>query len=260
MHPRLFNQPFLNTCGLCIGVGLILCFAVARHYAGVKKANFNYARFLERSSYVAIAFGFISAAVFQALYNYIEKPAAGFRITGSVTFLGGLIGGVAAFLGIYFAVVRKRFGPRLIEVMPVAPLCISIAQVFGRLGCFFGGCCYGIRTNSWLGLRFPNLGYKALPTQLFEAAFLLVLFAALYFLVMKRRFVQSCAFYMLSYGGFRFLIEFIRDDPRGALVGSLSPSQFWALLLIAGSLPVYFATEHILKAYHANNHLSDKFL
>lgn len=258
MYPHLFDKTFLNTCGSCIAIGLILCFVVGRYYARVKGMNRDYARALERSAYVAIAFGFVSAAVFQAFYNYLENPSAGFHITKNVTFLGGLIGGIAMFLLLYLAVVRRKFGARLIEAGPVAPLCISIAQVFGRMGCFFGGCCYGKPTNGLLGVRFPNLGYKALPTQLFEAAFLLTLFVVLFYLVMKRNFKQSFALYMLCYGIFRFCIEYIRDDPRGALIGSLSPSQTISLLMIAGSVPVYYITAHLLKAYRANPRLTDK--
>ena len=37
--------------------------------------------------------------------------------------------------------------------------------------------------------------------------------------------------YLVSYGIFRFLIEFLRDDERGAFIGNLSPSQFWSVLM-----------------------------
>jgi phosphatidylglycerol---prolipoprotein diacylglyceryl transferase len=258
MYPKLFNQPYLNTNGLCIGIGLIVCFAVFRHFARVKKMHHRFARALELNAYVAIALGLVSAAVFQAWYDYIEHPSAGFHITMSVTVLGGLIGGVAAFLAGYFSFVRPSHGPRMVEVGAVAALCISIAQAFGRLGCLFGGCCYGKPTSSWLGVRFPNLGHAALPTQFFEATFLFLLFAVMRHLVMRRGFTQSFALYMLAYGVFRFFIEFIRDDPRGRLVGSLSPSQTLSLLMVAGSVPVYFAMKKQLSIYRDNPKLTNK--
>ncbi|MFO1484678.1 MAG: prolipoprotein diacylglyceryl transferase family protein [Verrucomicrobiaceae bacterium] len=257
MYPKLFNQPYLNTNGICIGIGLILCFAVGRHFVRVKKMNRDFARALERNAYFAIAFGFFSAAVFQAWYDYIEHPAAGFHITGSVTFLGGLIGGVATFLAGYFAFVRPKHGPRMVEVGAIAALCISIAQACGRVGCFFGGCCYGKPTSSWLGVRFPKLNHPAMPTQLFEAAFLFFLFAVMFHLV-KRGFTQSFALYMAAYGVFRFFIEFIRDDPRGRLIDPLSPSQTISLLMIAGAMPVYFVMKKQLSVYRGNSRLTNK--
>ena len=42
--------------------------------------------------------------------------------------------------------------------------------------------------------------------------------------------------YMGSYGLWRFLIEFLRDDHRGELVGALTPSQFWSILLVVGAI------------------------
>lgn len=258
MYPHLFNRPYLNTNGICVGIGLILCFAVGRHFAHVKGMDRSYVRALEWSAYAAIAMGFASAALFQAWYNYIEHPAAGFRITKSVTVLGGLIGGTGAFLIGYFAFVRPRFGPRIVEVGAVAALCISIAQACGRIGCFLGGCCYGKPTDSWLGVRFPNLDHAVLPTQLFEAAFLSLLFAVTYHLVMRRGFTQSFALYMLCYGMFRFFIEFIRDDPRGRLIDPLTPSQTISLLMIAGSVAVYFVMKKQLVIYRGNSKLTDK--
>ncbi len=258
MYPNLFNLPFLNTCGLAICVGLFLSTLVGRHYVRIKRIDPKFADFGEVNAYLAIGFGFVSAAFFQAIYNYIENPSAGFHITSDITFLGGLIGGVGAFLIGYFAYGRRKFGPRIVEFLPVAPLCITISQFGGRIGCFFAGCCYGKPTESCLGVHFPNLGYKAFPTQLFEAAFLLLLFSVLFHLAVRRNFKQTFVVYMVSYGAFRFLIEFIRDDPRGKLVGALSPSQTLSVLMVAGSVAVYFVTARLLRQYYANVQLRNK--
>jgi phosphatidylglycerol:prolipoprotein diacylglycerol transferase len=70
-----------------------------------------------------------------------------------------------------------------------------------------------------------------LPTQLFEAAALLVLFAVLY--VVYRRFRRyTAAFYMIGYGVIRFGLEYLRGDPRAA-VGPFSISQTISILMIA---------------------------
>ena len=115
------------------------------------------------------------AALFQAIYNYIKNPNAGFHFGDGITFLGGLIGGAACFICVYF-IFRKKFNMRLYQVLSILPCCILIAHAFGRVGCFFAGCCYGKETNGFWGVEFPNLSSKVYPTQLFEAVFLLIMF------------------------------------------------------------------------------------
>ena len=53
---------------------------------------------------------------------------------------------------------------------------------------------------------------------------------------------------MAIYGVWRFFIEFFRKDYRGStVVDFLSPSQFIALLMIAGSIGLYFGQRYIMK-------------
>ena len=51
--------------------------------------------------------------------------------------------------------------------------------------------------------------------------------------------------YMLSYGVFRFLVEFIRGDERGQLQG-LSPSQYWCIALILGAVVLFFVYKRVI--------------
>ena len=44
---------------------------------------------------------------------------------------------------------------------------------------------------------------------------------------------------MISYGVFRFIIEFYRGDERGQLQG-LSPSQYWCIALLVGAIVLFF--------------------
>ena len=39
--------------------------------------------------------------------------------------------------------------------------------------------------------------------------------------------------YLFSYSVWRFTIEFFRGDHRGQLIGNISPSQFWSIILFA---------------------------
>ena len=55
--------------------------------------------------------------------------------------------------------------------------------------------------------------------------------------------------YLICYGIFRFCIEFLRDDSRGALVGGISPSQFWSIIMVVAGVGLIFLVEWLYKKY-----------
>ncbi|MCX5769551.1 MAG: prolipoprotein diacylglyceryl transferase [Candidatus Hydrogenedentes bacterium] len=145
--------------------------------------------------------------------------------------------------------------------MPYVPL----AHAFGRLGCFFYGCCYGIRTDWPLGVRFPPGSPAALdhfyrytgvhagdwsfpvhPTQLYGVVGLLAACALLLYLRKRARAakpnpIDGLTFpaYFILYGTGRFFIEFIRGD-NNPTYGPLTAQQIFSLALVAASI-VFFA-------------------
>lgn len=237
---------YLTPYGICIGVGILAAFLVIW---GLAKKGKVESKFVELTSYSLIAstaVGFVFAAIFQWLYNAVQaqnegRPVPPFTFEG-MTFLGGLIGGASVFLLIYFIVVyvigKKtknptfKFQGRLIDVISILPVGLTLAHAFGRIGCFFAGCCYGIPTDSFLGVQFPHLPSPVHPTQLYESAFLFILSFIMFLLYFKKRFQQNMGVYLISYGVFRFLIEYIRGDERGSFIGSVSPSQFWSIVMV----------------------------
>ncbi|MBE5741976.1 MAG: prolipoprotein diacylglyceryl transferase [Clostridiales bacterium] len=245
---KIGDQEFVTLYGLCIAVGILCCILVLFKFAKGRVTE-NFIDFLFYNGIASIAIGFFSATLFQSVYNYIDalksNPNAKFQF-GGMTFIGGLIGGVSTFLIIY-AIFRKKLSNRLVDIVSLLPCCILIAHAFGRVGCFFAGCCYGIRTDSFLGVKFPDLSYKVHPTQLYEAFFLFVMFAVCLLLYLKKGFKHNLSLYLVAYGIFRFLIEFIRGDERGEFVGGVSPSQFWSLLMIVLGVAIYFLFEYLYK-------------
>lgn len=231
--------------GLMIAVGILCCFGVLFQFGKKRKIEENFIDFVFYNAIVAIGLGFGSAALFQATYDYIENPSAGFKF-GGITFIGGLIGGVVSFL-VGYAIFRKKYKARLIDILPIVPCCILIAHAFGRLGCFFAGCCYGKPTDSFLGVHFPNVPGKVHPTQLYESVFLFALFLICYLLYWKKHFRYNFTLYLVAYGIFRFCIEFLRGDHRGEFLGVISPSQFWSLLMIGIGVGVYFLMKYLLR-------------
>lgn len=233
-----------NLYGILIGVGIICCFLVLWYFEKKDKLDHKFMDFIMFNGMAAIVIGFISSAVFQGIYNYIENPQMGFSLTGGITFLGGLIGGVISFL-VGYLIFRKKYTTKLIDVLYIIPSAILVAHGFGRVGCFFAKCCYGIETDSWIGVMVH--GKKVLPTNLFEAIFLFIMFGVTFLIARKKKTPQLFTLYVLSYGVWRFFIEFYRGDHRGSFVEGLSPSQFWSLLMIILSVPMFFVINFLTR-------------
>lgn len=158
-------------------------------------------------------------------------------------FYGGLV--VGAAVGFWY--LRRYALPTWKVTDAVAPS-IAIAHSFGRLGCFAAGCCYGIPTDMPWGVTFTDsysgtlvgvpLNIPLHPTQLYGVIGNLVIFAGLLWLYRRKQFDgQVFWVYVLSYGVFRFVLEFWRGDPRGTVFGdALSTSQFVAIVMVTIAL------------------------
>lgn len=229
--------------GICIGVGILVCLIVFFLYTKKKGMPSEIQDFTFFVAVAAIALGFLCAKLCQAVYDWIEKGYFDFYHSG-ITVMGGLVGGAAVFILCYFvggkyyfknenkSLYIKEFNKTLLA----APCCITIAHAFGRIGCLMAGCCYGKEATS--GFVIYNHGAYRIPTQLYEALFLLALFVVLSVLYFKR---CNCTMqiYLIAYGVWRMIIEFFRDDPRGAVVLGLEPSQWQSILFVGGGIAMF---------------------
>jgi len=123
---------------------------------------------------------------------------------------------------------------------------IALGNFFGRQGCFAAGCCWGKPTTLPWGVQFSQLGHEITgvpihahlhPTQLYESFSMLAVFFFLLWLHKRKRFSgQVILSYALLYSIIRFLIELVRDDPRGDILGlttltGLSTSQIISIVI-----------------------------
>src|SRR4030095_8103527 len=160
-------------------------------------------------------------------------------------FYGGLIG---AILTGYF-LIRRWHLPWWKTADACAPG-IALGNVLGRQGCFSAGCCWGKPTNLPLGVNLH-------PTQLYESFAMLIVFFFLLWLHKRKKFSgQVILAYALIYATVRFLIEFVRDDPRGDILGlttltGLSTSQMIGIVVGAGALVLMIARWRKAKAGEA---------
>lgn len=163
-------------------------------------------------------------------------------------FYGGLILAMLTFVT-WCKLAKEDLGKLATLFITVVPL----GHAFGRIGCFFYGCCYGRDSEAWCAVTFPagspswyehnRQMVSVLPTQLFESAALLILFAALLYLYKKYKRYTFPA-YLVGYAIIRFSLEYLRGDPR-AVVGPFSISQTISILmLIIGVASFEFARHH----------------
>lgn len=261
MYP---NEIFLGLTlyDILICVGIVVCFWTFSYLADKRGLRGKLQRFSLLCGGFAIAMGILSAIVFQALYNI--KSVGRFEITetSGATFYGGLIGGVAAFLVVYFPVGMlvfcksddKKYHIRhFFDIASSAIPGVIVAHGFGRLGCLTAGCCHGALTDAWYGIKmYGDLGYaKYVPVQLFEALFLFTLFGFLFIRAKEGR-GYHLPLYMSIYGAWRFFAEFIRADYRGSVgLDAVTPSQLISILMIIGGVGVYFLEKAVTRRFDA---------
>lgn len=251
MYPyKLFWD--LDLYSILITVGLIACMILIRVLADRRKLSAKWQNFVLITMIFAVVIGYGSAVLFQALYN-IERDG-GFQITKSTgqTFFGGLIGGTASFMLIYFGVGYLLFRDNehlrhFPDLLSIAACGITVAHGFGRLGCLMAGCCYGRPTDAWYGIEMVGVG-KRIPVQLYEAIFLFILCVLLVILYLRGN-NFGMPLYMMLYGAWRFGIEYLRDDYRGnTVVSFLTPSQFIAIILFISGLLVLIIEATVLRS------------
>ena len=171
---------------------------------------------------------------------FLRDPSQIYKVwEGGLVFYGGLILSVGVGL-IYMRWYRLPIW-KMADLFAPA---IALGLFFTRIGCFMAGCCYGKETSLPIGVTFTDphslarLGVSLHPTQLYEAVAGLALFLFLLRMEKRKSFDgQIFWLFLLLYSFVRFLIEFLRGDPRGFLVwASLSTSQTLGIVLAILSL------------------------
>ncbi|WP_296325556.1 prolipoprotein diacylglyceryl transferase family protein [Treponema sp. UBA3813] len=156
-----------------------------------------------------------------------------FTKTGFV-FYGGLFGGFIAVL-----VFSKIYKISLNEILPLVISVTPLIHAFGRIGCLFVGCCYGIEYDGFCSVRLH--GVNRFPVQLLESTMLLVLFVVLQVFLYKSRNRVPFA-YFLGYGTLRFFCEFLRGDESRGFIGQFSVSAWISLIIFVVTFIACFVT------------------
>ncbi|HMV50051.1 MAG TPA: prolipoprotein diacylglyceryl transferase [Blastocatellia bacterium] len=270
MFPELFKIPYLNftiyTYGLLVALSFIVGLWVMARLAA--RDGLDKQKVYDLGLWVLVA-SLVGSKLLMIVTEWDERYRGNLGAIFTLDFLrsngvfyGGFLGAVIASV----IVMRIYKMPWWRTADAFAPG-IAIGHFIGRLGCFSAGCCWGKPTAAWCGVHFTEKGHettgvptivehldpvqqnvwadrlgsltasvKLHPTQLYEAAALLVIFLVLLWMFGRRKFYgQIVLAYALLYSVARFTVEFWRDDPRGEVWG-LSTSQFIAVVLFVGAL------------------------
>ena len=227
----------IPTFNFFVGLGIAMAMFYLQYNKDFKYKSDKYKQTIHFILLLSIFIGFIGAFSFDAYSQGISITFSDLNKIG-LTFYSGFIAGFL-FIVLYF----KLLSFPILETLNMLTPSLCIAHFVGRIGCFFAGCCFGVPTNSVFGITFPidSLPYnhyhqqiEILPTQLFESAFIFILFA--FFYINKAK--NSFFIYIISYSIFRFLIEFIRADDRGEIFNQniFTPSQVFSILLLTATI------------------------
>jgi phosphatidylglycerol:prolipoprotein diacylglycerol transferase len=175
-----------------------------------------------------------------------------------MSYHGGLVGAV---VGTY--IFSKRYKLSFFHVGDILVTGIPLGYTFGRLGNFINGELWGRVSDAPWAMIFPSaprfstnyewvrnfadsigipyelgqlINLPRHPSQLYEAFFEgLVLFLFMYFIIQKRRKYHgySIAWYLIGYGVFRFIIEYVRqpDSQLGYIISGGADSSTTAFFL-----------------------------
>ncbi|MDR3208071.1 MAG: prolipoprotein diacylglyceryl transferase [Oscillospiraceae bacterium] len=165
---------------------------------------------------------------------------------GAVSYaLGGLVfyGGVLGALGVGAWYIRKYRLDFPASADLFAPA-IPAAQAIGRVGCFLGGCCYGVEA-AWGFTAHASLapdanGVPRVPVQLIESVCdLLICLALLWYERRHPKRGRVFAMYLLLYAPVRFVLEFFRGDALRGIAMGVSTSQWISVLLFGVGLVMF---------------------
>jgi phosphatidylglycerol:prolipoprotein diacylglycerol transferase len=250
MIPFLHFGPLtIPTFGLMVATGLLVA-------AYVLQADFNRRRAqllkchstriaraegTKDEGFLIIGIAGLAGLVGARLYHVLESPRELISDPSVLisrfgfAWFGGFLGGFVAL-----AVLARRFRIPLLEFLDLCSPAATVGYAIGRIGCLLSGDGdYGVPTTLPWGMSFPNgvvpTTERVHPTPLYEFLIWLGIAAFLWHLGKKALTsarpsgVVFCGYLILT-GIARFLIEFIRINPRSFL--GLSNAQTASLLSI----------------------------
>lgn len=208
--PRLFGLP--------INVHLVLeyvaFFIAYQYYIFLKEQTTDPISYSNRLSIILGAA--LGALVGSRIMAFLENPVWDISIVSFwylynlKTIMGGLFGGLMGVEIVKFIIHENKSSGDLFTLPIIAGILI------GRVGCFLAGTTeftYGKPTSFITGMNLGD-GLMRHPLALYEVTFLLILLFTFRKLYLRHTLTSGLLFkfFMLSYFGFRFFLEFLKPN------------------------------------------------
>lgn len=241
-------KPYLTieipTYGICVAIGLYAVFSLMCFR--IKKYDYNWRLMLIISPIILLGM-FIGAKL---LYVITQIPHIAVHHGGFIESLMILFGGQVYYGGVIGACLATGLCVRILKLDRkklysfLAPIFVIFHSI-GRIGCFFGGCCYGIPSHFGFAMA-DSPDIIRFPVQLFEAGFELILGIILLVIEQKKGVRNNnMIIYLGVYAVFRFCIEFFRGDTvRGIWFWGISTSQIVAIIILLFLSIYYIVKKH----------------
>jgi len=152
--------------------------------------------------------------------------------------------GAIFFLPLFYFLLAKLTKRGTADVFDVFTVSMAFTLLCSRVNCLFSGCCLGAPLPGQTELRWP--------TREAELVFYAVILTYLILRILKKKnHGELYPLYMVSYGAFRFVIEFFREPGEGSVLsGVLHISHIWAILSICLGLSIYYEVQKKQSKYH----------
>jgi phosphatidylglycerol---prolipoprotein diacylglyceryl transferase len=248
MRPFLFTFGEIHVGGTAVPLGLPgygVAVLLGMLLGGIVWARLGARAYPEvpwRNLYLGTLASALAGAKLLEVALFLPDIAAGrmslvAALVGGGIWLGGVVGGFA-----YFCLFLRRRGFPVGLILNAVCPAIPLGHAVGRVGCLLAGCCYGGRctmpwaitySDEWAArLSGTPLGVPLHPSPVYETGLELLNFAICYRLA-QRALPAWCvpAAWAMLYGGERFLLEFLRGDPRPFWAG-LSAGQWMSVALV----------------------------
>ena len=142
-HSRININLFgfdISVYGLILGLAIVVAIFVAVWLGKKRGITFN--------DILTVAIYAIPLAIIGARLYYVIFFDHGYTFAeiweiwnGGLAILGGVIGGTLG-VALYCLIHKKNF----LKLTDIIVPALILGQAIGRIGCYFGGCCYGIQT------------------------------------------------------------------------------------------------------------------
>lgn len=170
-------------------------------------------------------------SVLHTLFGVLTVKVFAFLEAGFDT---GSFGNMSLFGGVFFMPLAYWLGAKLSkrsyrEVFDVFTPCMIFTVMCARINCIVSGCCIGLPIPGMNGVRFP--------TREAEILFYIILLICLCPRVLKGKYRgQAYPIYMISYGAFRFVVEFFRSADTSSV---FHRAHIWALITLIIGISIY---------------------